>query len=135
MTDSIVALALGAFRFAILRATYNELRHRTEERWTAVDRIGADPALHFAGHGAETLTVNGVIFPHVHGTMRFVQAMRAEARKGEPMLLIDGLGFYWGQWVIGSVDETSNFHLADGAPRRQRYSLTLTRYVAPGDER
>ncbi len=50
----------------------------------------------------------------------------------EPLLMIDGLGFYWGQWVILSVKEDQDHHLADGAPRRQTYQLALQRYQSGG---
>ncbi len=132
MAVSLVSLALGAVRFQLVRATYNSLTHQISERWESVDRAGAAPALHWAGHGDEVLTIKGVIYPQLLGTIRFVQLIRAEASRAEPLLMIDGLGFYWGQWVILSVTEDQDHHLADGAPRRQTYQLALQRYQSGG---
>ncbi|MEM7270749.1 MAG: phage tail protein [Pseudomonadota bacterium] len=128
MTNSLVSIALGVFRFSLLQAAYDELRHSHPQRWEGVDRAGAHPALQWAGAGQETLVLRGVIFPQHLGAIRYVQLLRAEAARAEPMLLIDGLGFFWGKWVIANVDETQRHHLADGAPRRQDYSIELLRY-------
>lgn len=128
MTASLVSIALGAFRFALLRATYDQISHKLEERWEGPMRAGGGPALQWAGHGAEMLQLTGAIFPQHHGSMRFVQALRMEAERAEPILLIDGLGFYWGEWVILAVQESQRFHMRDGAPRRQTYSIDLQRY-------
>ncbi len=128
MTASLVSMALGAFRFAVLSQSYDQIRHELEERWESVDRAGSRPALHWAGHGAETLTLSGAIFPAYHHTLRFPQALRQTATQAVPQLLVDGLGFYWGDWVIQSVSEASVLHTADGAPRQQTWTIRLQYY-------
>lgn len=131
MIPGLVSLALGAFRFALLRESYDAVSHKLDLRWSAVDRAGGRPAHHAAGVGAETLTLSGVIFPAFHGTMRFPQAMRAAASAMTPQLMIDGNGFFWGYWVATSVSEGASRHMADGAPRRQEWTLELERYTGP----
>lgn len=128
MTDSTVLMALGPLRFGLHSENYNRLRHRFSERWQAQDRAGATPALHWAGHGLETLSLAGVVFPHYHGSARFLQRARTEAQKGEPLLLVDGLGFFLGKWSIVSISETQPAHFADGAPRRQDFTIELQKY-------
>jgi len=54
--------------------------------------------------------------------------MRSQAGRGEPLLLVDGLGFIWGQWVILQVDETQTFMLTNGQPRKLGFQLRLARY-------
>jgi phage protein U len=44
------------------------------------------------------------------------------------MMLVDGLGWIWERWVIAGVEETKSVFLADGAPRKIEFSLTLRAY-------
>jgi phage protein U len=44
------------------------------------------------------------------------------------MMLVDGLGFVWQRWVITRVSETKSLFLADGAPRRIEFNVTLRAY-------
>jgi phage protein U len=57
-----------------------------------------------------------------------MELMRAVARQGVPMMLVDGLGFVWQRWVITRVSETKSLFLADGAPRRIEFNVTLRAY-------
>ena len=54
--------------------------------------------------------------------------MRVLADQGQPMILVDGLGWVWERWVITSVEETKALFMADGAPRRIEFSMTLAAY-------
>ena len=54
--------------------------------------------------------------------------MRAEAGKGQPLMLVDGQGEVWQQWVITRVEETRRVFFADGTPRKIKFRLDLRRY-------
>ena len=81
-------MILGAYRFAISSAAFQNLKRQSEYRWQEVNRIGADPALQFTGFGVETIDLDGVIYPHFKGGLRQVTLMRAEAGLGKPLFLI-----------------------------------------------
>ena len=121
-------MALGSYRFSLDSAAWQELRRSTAYRWQALGRLQRLPAQQFLGPGSETLELKGVIYPHYRGGFKQLDAMRAQAGKGEPLLLVDGLGFIWGQWVVLQVDETQSVLLTNGQPRKLEFQLRLARY-------
>lgn len=125
---SWVMMVLGGFPFSMNTAAYDRFARSTEYRWARQNRIGRQPAHQFVGPGAETITLNGVIHPHYRGGLRMIAQMRAEAEKGEPLMMVDGLGFVLGRWVIRRIDETGTVFFADGAPRQQAFRLSLAAY-------
>lgn len=125
---SLVMMGLGTFRFGVNTAAYQTLRRTASYRWGQLDRIGRAPAQQFLGAGAEDINLDGVIYPHFKGGLRQVEAMRAVAGLGQPMILVDGLGWVFQRWVIVSVAETKGTFLADGAPRKIEFSLGLRSY-------
>jgi hypothetical protein len=123
-----VMMALGAFRFGVTTGSYQSLRRTAEFRWSSQDRLGRDPALQFTGPGSEEITLEGTIHPHYRGGLRQIEFMRAAARTGQPMMLVDGLGFVFRRWAITSVEETRTVLMADGAPRQIDFRITLRAY-------
>lgn len=121
-------MALGAYRFSIESAAYQELKHSHAFRWQAQERLLRRPAMQFIGAGEESIELSGVIYPHFRGGLTQLNAMRQEASKGQPLLLVDGLGFVWGQWVIVQIDEDQSFFLANGQPLKQSFQLRLVNY-------
>jgi phage protein U len=76
------------------------------------------------------MVLAGTIYPHFKGGLRQVELMRLVARAGNPLLLCDGLGWVWDRWVITGVEETKSVFMADGAPRKIEFVLTLSSYGA-----
>jgi len=64
--------------------------------------------------------------------LRQVELMRAVAGTGQPMILVDGLGWVWERWVIRSVEERKSVFLADGAPRKIEFNVELQAYGRDG---
>ncbi|KAF0676726.1 phage tail protein [Profundibacterium mesophilum] len=124
----LVMMALGAFRFGIFNGGYQSFRREAAYRWEALERIGRAPAHQFTGPGVQTITLEGVIYPHFRGGLRQIDLMRAQAQLGLPLMLVDGAGFVWRRWVITQVSETRTALLADGAPRKIAFSITLAAY-------
>lgn len=127
MTSSVM-LALGEFRFSIDTAAYQNLERSSSYRWDSVDRLGVRPAMQFIGPGEDTVTLDGTIYPSFRGGLGQVTAMRAEAAKGEPLLLVDGAGRVWGLYVITDIRETQTVFFSNGAPRKIDFNLTLKMY-------
>lgn len=128
MNLSLTMLALGTFRFGVNRACYQTLSRRAAYRWEKLDRAGRAPASQFLGRDAEEISLEGVIYPHFKGGLRQVEAMRVVAGLGQPMILVDGLGWVFQKWVILGVEERKSVFMADGAPRRIDFSLHLRSY-------
>ena len=121
-------MILGVYRFAISSAAFQILRRQSEYRWQEVNRIGTDPALQFTGFGAETIDLDGVIYPHFKGGLRQVTLMRAEAGLGKPLFLISGNGNAFGKWCIVKISENQSSFMKDGAPLKIEFSISLKRY-------
>lgn len=125
---STVMMALGAFRFGVLGGSYQEATRKASYRWETQDRLGRAPAQQFLGPGTEDITLKGVIYPHYRGGLRQVEAMRAIASTGVPLMLVDGLGWVWQRWVITEVTEVKSVLFADGTPRKIEFSVALRSY-------
>ena len=123
-----VMMALGAFRFGVTGTSYQSLRRVAAYRWEQQDRLGRDPAQQFMGPGAEDVTLEGTIHPHYRGGLRQVEFMRLAARTGQPLMLVDGLGWVFQRWVILSVEETRKVLMSDGAPRQIDFRVSLRSY-------
>ena len=82
MLDSLVMLALGAFRFGISQSGYQSLTRTAAYRWEKLDRLGRAPAMQYLGPDADEITLEGVIYPHFKGGLRQVELMRL--RPGRP---------------------------------------------------
>ena len=125
---SELMLALGGYRFSMAEAAYQSLRRSDAWRWATQERIGREPALQFVGAGKAEVEIEGVIYPHHRGGLGQIDRMRAEAGKGVPLRLNDGYGHIWGRWVIERLEETQSKPLANGAPRKVEFRLSLGKY-------
>lgn len=121
-------MMLGAYRFCIGNAAYQSLARTTEYKWEEQKRLLGEPAMQFMGAGAETITLEGVVYPQFKGGLRQVALMRAEAGIGIPLMLISGNGMAFGRWCITNINETQTFFLKDGTARKIAFSLTLKKY-------
>lgn len=123
-----VMLALGGYRFSMNTAAYEKLTRSDTWRWIFQDRVGRRPAGQFLGPAKSEVELEGTILPHYKGGLGQIPAMRAEADKGEPLILADGHGNVWGKWVIERLQETQSRPIANGAPRKIDFRLTLSSY-------
>lgn len=121
-------MALGEYRFSIDTAAYQQLQRTTEYRWQSQARVGRLPAQQYVGPGIDNITLNGVIHPYYKGGLKQLDAMRAEAGKGKPLHLTDGLGHPWQQWVITHIEEAQDTLFKDGTPQKITFRIQLTRY-------
>jgi uncharacterized protein len=121
-------MALGDYRFSIDTAAYHLVKRQQSYRWHSQARLQRSPAQQFVGEGEHCLTLEGVIYPHYQGGYKQIERMREQATKGKPLLLVDGLGFVWGQWVIIRLEEEQSYLLPNGMPRKQTFSLELVEY-------
>lgn len=119
---------LGEFIFSRDTAAPQSLRRSTAYTWASQERFGRDPALQFTGRGADTIDLDGVIYPQYRGGLGQLDAMRNLAGSGKPQMLVDGRGNVYGKWSILSVEETGSVFLSDGTPRKVEFRLSLQSY-------
>ncbi|CCO22233.1 phage tail protein [Maridesulfovibrio hydrothermalis] len=128
MASSRVMMKLGDYKFSMITAAYDQLVRTNAYRWTAQPRIGREPARQYIGPGDETIELSGVVFPQFLGGLDQPNRMRTEAGKGKPLMLVDGRGKVWGEYVIEQVREEQPAHFKGGAPRKQLFSLRIAKY-------
>lgn len=121
-------LALGPYRFSLNTSAYQSLKRSSEYRWPSIERVGKEPLLQAIGAGCDRIDLDGVIYPHFRGGLGQINAMRDSAAKQEPLMLINGQGNILGRFVITQIEESQNTFLADGAPRKIEFRLSLERY-------
>jgi phage protein U len=122
---------LGSFTFGIDTAAFQELQRTSTYKWQAKDRIGRQPAQQNTGRGADTITLNGVIYPHYRGGIGQVAALRAQAVSGLPLPLIyafESVGQYCGLWCVTGIEETRTVFFDNGTPRKIEFRLSLVEY-------
>lgn len=127
-----IMMGLGAFRFSVNTAAYQQLERTDEYRWQSQERIGRAPAMQFLGPGHTTIRLSGTIYPQFKGGIRQIDAMRAQAGIGAPHFLASAVGRIFGQFVIMSVEEVQTIFLPNGAPRKLEFSLELKSYGEDG---
>jgi len=128
MTESNIMMKLGRYTFSLKTAAYQDLKRSTAYRWQQQDRINRRPAQQYLGIGEETISLSGTVYPYFKGGTKQINAIRAEAETGKPLLLIDGTGMVWGKMVIKKINETQKILFSDGTPRQIDFSLELAYY-------
>lgn len=123
-----VFMALGEYRFSMSTAAYDTFKRETKWRWASQERLNRTPAKQYVGPGEDVITLDGVIYPHYRGGLQQIDRIRDEADRGEPLLLVDGLGYVYDYWVITQLSETHTQLWEAGVPLKQQFSLTLEFY-------
>ncbi len=121
-------MRLGTYKFSISTAAYQEFARTTQYRWARQERIGTNDALQFTGFGPETIDLRGVVFGAFAGGVRQPDALRLMASVGSPLPLISGTGRILGLWCVERIAETQSVFVAQGAPLRQAFDMSMTRY-------
>jgi hypothetical protein len=63
-----------------------------------------------------------------------LDALRADAERGVPLLMIDGVGRNWGYWVVDALTERASEHfLFDGSELRVEFDVQLSYYGPEAD--
>ena len=121
-------MRLGILTFGLETAAYQELVRSASYVWSEQSKTGTINTYQYLGEENQTLSLNGVILPHFRGGFGIMDSFRDEASKGEPMLLVSGLGDVLGYWVIKKIEETQTFFLSNGCPRKIKFNLELLLY-------
>lgn len=119
---------LGGFIFSIDSVTYQALKHDQSYRWSTVNRIGRRPSKQFTGVGVETMEFAGISYPTNPQQLHALSQLSDLAVNGEPFLLVDGIGFDWGMWVVLSISEGHTVFNSLGVARKKSFSIKLENY-------
>lgn len=116
-----------AFRFEVGGPSFERLRRESQYNVAPQDRLTRRPAMQAVGKGGETISVSGAIYLARHGAGH-IDRLRAIGYAMRPVLLTTGYGEYLGRWYIARIEDEQELFFADGAPRKQTYTLEFTRY-------
>ena len=123
-----ILIRLGDFGFSMDSLSYNALKRTQSYRWSTQSRLQRRPSQQFIGMGEETIHLSGTVYPDSRARLEGIQKLREMAALGKAYVLVDGLGFVWGQWVVSKVEETQSFFTTNGLPRKQIFTCELKHY-------
>lgn len=118
----------ASYSFGLSGASFQSLKRQASFKVAAQERLGRPDALQAVGQGGESLSLDGVIFTTLPGGRKEVEKLRALGRKMAPLLLTTGYGEVLGSWIIVSLSEQQDGLLANGAARKQQFSMEFKRY-------
>ena len=93
-----------------------------------LSRLGRRDALQAVTITAEFLRLQGAIFPAWKGGLKQLDVLRTIATKMQPVNLTTGYGSVLGVWYIMRITEDQNALIPQGAPRKQAFTIELSRY-------
>lgn len=118
----------------VFRPEHNNLHgftRRTEYRHNFVDALRGEGGRTFTGKGADVISLPGTVFPGQYGNPNIVNEVRAQARVGQPLQLIDGDGYLIGRYTISAVEEDREVLLEGGKGRVMSYVIELRKDPIP----
>lgn len=129
VTDKVL-MSLGGFKFEITKTAYSNLTRRARYRWSELKSLGAGSSMHFTGIDKDEISLDGSIFPQHAGQDGYeaFNKIRTEADKGEPIVMVDGLGKNHGKWVILGIEKRESSYHANSMPRRIDFNISLKAY-------
>ena len=124
---SLIMMALGRYRFGIDRPSHQKLARNASYRHPSIPLVGTHPASQFTGPGDVKVQLSGVILPSFRGGLRQIDRMMADAERGTGLLMVDGMGWVGGRWVIEGISDQLAYFMRDGAPRKIDFRISLKR--------
>ncbi|MBI3146473.1 MAG: phage tail protein [Pseudogulbenkiania sp.] len=119
---------MGApFRFELGKAAYDAFSRETQFNIASQDRLTRRPAEQAVGKGSDRITLKGAIFLARHGAGH-IDRLRALGEALQPLIVTTGYGEHMGRWYLARLSEEQEHLFTDGAPRKQSFTLELTRY-------
>ena len=115
------------FYFGLSTAAFDSLRRQSNYNVATQERLGRPEALQAVNEGGESLTLSGVVFAQMAG-MTQLNALRRIGFQMKPVELIAGHGETLGRWYLTSLSEDQSDLMADGAPRKQTFTVEFKRY-------
>lgn len=118
-------LALGLFIFSMHTAAYQAFKQQSNWNHASNSRVGMRPAYQFIGQGETTITLSGWIPTEVVGTTLSLDMLEAMANTGKAFMLVSGLGYVHGAYIIESLSRDESNFFNTGRARKVEFSITL----------
>lgn len=116
------------YYFGLGTAAYDSLKRSTTFNVAAQERLQRQEALQAVSQGGETISVSGAIFTKTKAGARQLDTLRRIGAALLPLQLTTGYGDVLGRWYLTKIDEDQSGLMADGAPRKQTFTLEFRRY-------
>ncbi|UTV30872.1 phage tail protein [Photobacterium atrarenae] len=123
-----VMMALGDYRFSINTAALQNISETHSWRWADHNVAGSKPKSQFIGADLSAIRLQGTIYPHFRGGLAQTDKMKAEADKGEPLRMVDGLGKDWGLWTVRQLQVEKSQLWTKGVARKIEFTLEIKEY-------
>jgi len=120
-------MTYGLFVFGLDTLPYQEFQRRMAWRHPSNARVGAPPASQYVGRDEETISLTGVLLPEITGGRISLALVEEMAEQGKAWPLIEGTGYYYGNYVATSLQTNRSIFFPDGAARRIDFTLELKR--------
>lgn len=122
-----VQMMLGLFPFMRQTLPYQSIRQTKGWRWAASNRVGRRASRQFLGPDEEPITLAGVLLPEITGGEVSLEALIKMGDQGKAWSLISGSGWFYGMFVMESLEMDRTIFWPNGAARRIEFTLTLKR--------
>lgn len=123
--SSLVVARLGDIEFSLPEGSFTQIERQTTWRVDVPDPITGLGVPDVRGRERDELRLTGLVFPGITGHLTSVDRLRDAGDAGEPLLLVDGEGTIYGEWVVRSIEESRQEHLPTGIPRKMAWVLVL----------
>ncbi|WP_178352710.1 phage tail protein [Loktanella atrilutea] len=123
-------MALGLFQFEALGFGFNDRSKSQKTSWAKIPVAGGMDRMQWTGGDSQTETIGGVVFSHFGGQLS-LEGIKAAAANGLQLPLVDATGNLFnvfGMYVVEDISEQQNVFDGQGAPLRNAYSISLTKY-------
>lgn len=124
-----IPMALGPYMFHSTNFGYNKFGRGVSTNWSEIEVVGGPNVAQWTGGQSEKLTIAGVVFPEEFGGTSTMKALQQAAQTGIILPLITLAGSVFGNFRIEGVEEDQAYHNRFGLPRKNDYSISLTRHV------
>lgn len=126
---SAIPMCLGPHMFHSTRFGYNKFGHEVSTNWAEIEVVGGENIGQWTGGQSEKITIGGVIFPEEFGGLTTMEAIRVASLSGVILPLITLSGRVFGNYRIDSLGQDEEFHNRFGLPRKDEFSLSLTKHT------
>lgn len=120
-------LALGLFVFSMHTVAYQSFNRSMSWRHPSNSRVGARPAYQFVGAGEESVTLSGWIATELVGSQLSLMLLEQMANTGKAFMLVSGMGYVYGAFIIEEMSEDKTIFFSNGYPRRIDFTIKLKR--------
>lgn len=121
-------MILGSFIFSLSTASFDDFSRAVGQRWSSHERIGKRHTYQYLGVDEEEINLSGTIYPAFEGQPLSLDFIKGMAGKGQPYMLISGMGHVFGEYIIRQVEDKRSLFMDNGASQKIDFSIKLTRY-------